>query len=95
MDVSEWKNYCQRMTPPPVHIEAVLIDDRPAGGAAFPHSAAPTELLVPPGKRLAAGGLYRGRPAVRVRDLGARDLEMLRYSAAHYVRLKDRYLAGG
>jgi carbonic anhydrase/acetyltransferase-like protein (isoleucine patch superfamily) len=51
--------------------------------------------LVPPGKRLAAGGLYRGRPAVRVRDLKARDLEMLRYSAAHYVRLKDRYLAGG
>lgn len=51
--------------------------------------------LVPPGKRLAAAGLYRGSPAVRVRDLGERDLEMLRYSAAHYVRLKDRYLAGG
>ncbi len=51
--------------------------------------------LVPPGRRLAAAGLYRGRPAVRVRDLEARDLEMLRYSAAHYVRLKDRYLAGG
>ena len=50
--------------------------------------------LVPPGRRLAAAGLYRGRPAVRVRDLEARDLEMLRYSAAHYVRLKDRYLAG-
>jgi len=51
--------------------------------------------LVPPGRRLAAAGLYRGRPAVRVRDLEARDLEMLSYSAAHYVRLKDRYLAGG
>ena len=50
--------------------------------------------LVPPGKRLAARGLYRGSPAVRVRDLGERDLEMLKYSAAHYVRLKDRYLAG-
>ncbi|MEJ2515448.1 MAG: gamma carbonic anhydrase family protein [Gammaproteobacteria bacterium] len=51
--------------------------------------------LVPPGKRLRAGGLYRGRPAARVRELGPEDLEMLRYSAAHYVRLKDRYLAGG
>ena len=51
--------------------------------------------LVPTGRRLAAAGLYRGRPAVRVRDLEARDLEMLRYSAAHYVRLKDRYLTGG
>jgi carbonic anhydrase/acetyltransferase-like protein (isoleucine patch superfamily) len=48
--------------------------------------------LVPPGKRLQARGLYRGSPAVRVRDLGERDLEMLKYSAAHYVRLKDRYL---
>ncbi len=50
--------------------------------------------LVPPGKRLETRGLYRGRPAVRVRDLGPEDLEMLRYSSAHYVRLKDRYLAG-
>ena len=51
--------------------------------------------LVPPGKRLAARGLYRGRPAVRVRDLATRDLEMLSYSAAHYVRLKNRYLEAG
>ncbi len=48
--------------------------------------------LVPPGKRLAARSLYRGSPAQRVRALNAQELEMLRYSAAHYVRLKDRYL---
>jgi carbonic anhydrase/acetyltransferase-like protein (isoleucine patch superfamily) len=48
--------------------------------------------LVPPGKRLQARGLYRGRPARRIRALTAEELEMLRYSAAHYVRLKDRYL---
>lgn len=48
--------------------------------------------LVSPGKQLAAGYLYRGRPAQPVRELDDEELEMLRYSAAHYVRLKDRYL---
>lgn len=50
--------------------------------------------LVPPGKRLESRALYRGSPAERVRELSAAELEMLRYSAQHYVRLKDRYLAG-
>jgi carbonic anhydrase/acetyltransferase-like protein (isoleucine patch superfamily) len=48
--------------------------------------------LVSPGKRLESGALYRGSPARRARDLTEKELEMLRYSAAHYVRLKDRYL---
>ena len=48
--------------------------------------------LVPPGKRLAGGALYKGSPAQRVRELSEEEREMLRYSAAHYVRLKDRYL---
>lgn len=48
--------------------------------------------LVPPGKHLEARSLYRGSPAKRVRALTDEELEMLRYSAAHYVRLKDRYL---
>lgn len=54
--------------------------------------------LVSPGKRLESGWLYRGRPAARVRRLTDRELEMLVYSAGHYVRLKDAYLterAGG
>jgi carbonic anhydrase/acetyltransferase-like protein (isoleucine patch superfamily) len=50
--------------------------------------------LVPPGKRLQARSLYRGSPAKRVRSLTDEELEMLRYSATHYVRLKDRYLGG-
>lgn len=50
--------------------------------------------LVSPGKHLKAGWLYRGRPAEPVRELSGKELEMLRYSAAHYVRLKDRYLGG-
>jgi carbonic anhydrase/acetyltransferase-like protein (isoleucine patch superfamily) len=50
--------------------------------------------LVAPGKRLQARSLYKGSPAQRVRALTAEELEMLRYSAAHYVRLKDRYRSG-
>jgi carbonic anhydrase/acetyltransferase-like protein (isoleucine patch superfamily) len=50
--------------------------------------------LVSPGKILEPGWLYRGRPAEKIRRLSDDELEMLRYSAAHYVRLKDRYLEG-
>lgn len=50
--------------------------------------------LVSPGKRLESGFLYRGSPAQKVRPLTDGEREMLLYSAAHYVRLKDRYLAG-
>ncbi|MBT8144681.1 MAG: gamma carbonic anhydrase family protein [Gammaproteobacteria bacterium] len=49
--------------------------------------------LVSPGKELAPGRLYRGSPAREVRELRTQEIKMLRYSAAHYVRLKDRYLA--
>ncbi|MGH8278990.1 MAG: gamma carbonic anhydrase family protein [Gammaproteobacteria bacterium] len=48
--------------------------------------------LVSPGKRLQAGCLYGGSPAHKVRPLTDTEREMLRYSAAHYVRLKDQYL---
>jgi carbonic anhydrase/acetyltransferase-like protein (isoleucine patch superfamily) len=51
--------------------------------------------LVSPGKRLESGFLYRGSPAQKVRPLTDQEREMLRYSAAHYVRLKDKYLSGG
>jgi len=48
--------------------------------------------LVTPGQRLAARSLYRGSPCQRIRDLEPQELEMLHYSAGHYVRLKDRHL---
>jgi len=48
--------------------------------------------LVSPGKRLKSGWLYRGRPAEAVRRLTGQELEMLGYSAEHYVRLKNTYL---
>lgn len=48
--------------------------------------------LVPPGKKLERGGLYVGSPVRRARDLKQKELEMLRYSGDHYVRLKNQYL---
>lgn len=49
--------------------------------------------IVSPGKRLKGGWLYRGTPAVPVRELTEAERDNLRYSAAHYVRLKNKYLA--
>jgi carbonic anhydrase/acetyltransferase-like protein (isoleucine patch superfamily) len=51
--------------------------------------------LVSPGKRLESGHLYRGSPAQKIRPLTVEERAMLLYSAQHYVRVKDRYLAGG
>lgn len=50
--------------------------------------------LVSPGKRLEQGYLYMGRPAERIRPLTEAEIAYLRYSAEHYVRLKNNYLAG-
>lgn len=49
--------------------------------------------LVAPGKVLESGWLYVGRPAVRVRALSAEEIAYLRYSAEHYIRVKNNYLA--
>ena len=48
--------------------------------------------LVPPGKVLESGFLYVGRPAEKVRPLTDAEIAWLRYSAEHYVRVKDNYL---
>ena len=50
--------------------------------------------LVPPGKRLQAGQLYMGRPALPVRALTSEEIAYLRYSAEHYVRVKRQYQQG-
>lgn len=47
--------------------------------------------LVPPGKVLESGYLYLGSPVRRVRELTEKERSYLGYSAAHYVRLKNRY----
>lgn len=48
--------------------------------------------LVPPGKTLESGHLYVGRPAAKVRVLSADEIAYLRYSAEHYVRVKNNHL---
>jgi carbonic anhydrase/acetyltransferase-like protein (isoleucine patch superfamily) len=51
--------------------------------------------LVSPGKRLESGYLYVGAPAKQVRPLKEQEKEFLRYSASHYIHLKDEYLRNG
>ena len=48
--------------------------------------------LVTQGKMLEGGYLYIGRPAKRVRALNNEEKAYLKYSAKHYVRLKNKYL---
>ena len=49
--------------------------------------------VVPQRKRLETRSLYLGNPACRVRALTAAEIADFAYSATHYVKLKDRYLA--
>ncbi len=49
--------------------------------------------LVPPGKVLEGGYLYLGSPVKQVRELTEKEKRFLQYSAAHYVRLKDRHFS--
>ena len=49
--------------------------------------------VVPPGKVVGSGELWLGNPARCVRRLSDTEIEQLHYSAGHYVRLKDKYLA--
>ncbi|BFI97542.1 MAG: gamma carbonic anhydrase family protein [Rhodanobacter sp.] len=50
--------------------------------------------LIPPGKVVGERELWLGNPAKCVRVLSDAQVEQLMYSAAHYVRVKDDYLAG-
>lgn len=49
--------------------------------------------LIPPGKVVGERELWVGNPARLVRVLSDAQVEQLMYSAAHYVRVKDDYLA--
>jgi len=71
-----------------IGMNAVVMDGADVGDDVLLAAAS----LVTPGQHLESGSLYRGSPARRIRSLDSRELEMLRYSAAHYVRLKDTYL---
>ena len=47
--------------------------------------------VIGPGKRVRSGELWAGNPARLMRQLSEKDIEGLRYSADHYVRVKDQY----
>lgn len=66
-------------------MDDVIVPDRVMIGAGS---------LVPPGKTLESGFLYVGRPVEKVRPLTDAEIAWLRYSAEHYVRVKDNYLQG-
>ena len=66
-------------------MDDVIVQDRTMIGAGS---------LVPPGKTLQSGFLYVGRPVRKVRALTDEEIAWLRYSAEHYVRVKDNYLQG-
>ena len=51
--------------------------------------------VVPPGKRLQSGYLYKGNPVQQARALKGSELEYFLFSSKHYVTLKDQYLNKG
>lgn len=72
-----------------VGMGAIILD----GAVIRRHAFIGAGALVSPGREVGEGELWLGNPAKKVRVLSASEIEGLRYSAQHYVRLKDRYLA--
>jgi carbonic anhydrase/acetyltransferase-like protein (isoleucine patch superfamily) len=68
---------------------AIILD----GAVIRRHAFIGAGALVSPGREVGEGELWLGNPAKKVRMLSDAEIEGLRYSAQHYVRLKDRYLA--
>jgi carbonic anhydrase/acetyltransferase-like protein (isoleucine patch superfamily) len=57
------------------------------------HAMVGAGAVVSPGKVIGEAELWLGNPARCVRRLSEREIEALYYSAQHYVRLKNEYLA--
>ncbi len=70
---------------------AVILD----GAVVKKHGFVGAGALVAPGKVVGEGELWLGNPARLARRLSDAEIEALYYSAQHYVRLKDDYLAAG
>ncbi|MFZ5722147.1 MAG: gamma carbonic anhydrase family protein [Pseudomonadota bacterium] len=51
--------------------------------------------IVPPGKRCESGYVYMGSPARQQRPISEKERAFFRYTAANYVKLKDKHLAEG
>ena len=50
--------------------------------------------LVPPGKHIASGQLWGGRPAKHMRDLNEKDFKHLEWSSDNYVKVSRTYKSG-
>ena len=72
-----------------VGMGAILLD----GVVVRKHAFVGAGALVTPGKEVGEGELWLGNPARKARMLTDAEIEALYYSAGHYVRLKDEYLA--
>ncbi|HEY2345456.1 MAG TPA: gamma carbonic anhydrase family protein [Xanthomonadaceae bacterium] len=72
-----------------IGMHATVLD----GAIVRKHGFVAAGAVIAPGKIVGEGELWMGNPARRVRRLDAAQIEQLYYSAAHYVKLKDRYLA--
>jgi carbonic anhydrase/acetyltransferase-like protein (isoleucine patch superfamily) len=72
-----------------VGMGAIVLD----GAVLRKHAFVGAGALVAPGKEVGEGELWLGNPAKKVRMLSDAEIEALYYSAQHYVRLKDEYLA--
>ncbi len=73
-----------------VGMGAIVLD----GAVVRKHAFIGAGALVAPGKVVGEGELWLGNPAKKARMLSEAEIEALYYSAGHYVRLKDAYLAG-
>jgi carbonic anhydrase/acetyltransferase-like protein (isoleucine patch superfamily) len=72
-----------------IGMHATVLD----GAVVRRHAFVGAGALVAPGKTVGEGELWVGNPARLLRRLSDREIEALAYSARHYVRLKDEYLA--
>ena len=68
---------------------AIVLD----GAVVRTHAFVGAGALVSPGKIVGEGELWLGNPARKARMLSDAEIDALYYSAKHYVRLKDEYLA--
>ena len=69
---------------------AIVLD----GAVVRKHGFLGAGAMLTPGKEVGEGEMWLGSPARFARRLSDAEIEALYYSAQHYVRLKDEYLAG-
>jgi carbonic anhydrase/acetyltransferase-like protein (isoleucine patch superfamily) len=74
-----------------VGMQAVVMDGAVVEGGAMVAAGA----LVPPGKRIPKGQLWAGAPAKYLRDVGNKEIAMMRRIAPTYWQLAQDYLKEG